>query len=146
MQRKTRPRILYYQSFGFLAIIALSWIDESLGLSKLVLGNQSYLPEFHESVIEMLLILGVWLLVSTSTRRVLEHVQRMEHYMRVCAWCRRIKHEGRWVQLEELLEQGFDMPTSHDICHDCLEKQKAALEQARQSENLPPAEGEPAAG
>lgn len=135
MEKKARPKILLYQSAGFLVIISLSWLDEGLGLSSLVLGDHPFLPVFHISILEMLFILGVWLIVATATRRALERMNYLEGFMKVCAWCRRIDYHGRWMPLEEFLQQGFDTPTSHGICKDCLALQKAAIERAKQRKN-----------
>ena len=78
-----------------------------------------------------LLVLAVWFLVSNSTRRILEHVQYLEKFMRVCAWCRRIHFQGEWMPLEKFMRQGFDTPTTHGICTECLQKQQAAAAQAK---------------
>ena len=130
MVRKSSPKVLLYQSAGFLAIIALSYLDEWLRLSNLVFGDHPLFPEFHQSALEMLLILGVWFLVAASTRRVLVRMQRLEEFLKVCAWCRRIEFHGEWISLERFLQQGFDTPTTHGICQDCLEREKAAAEAA----------------
>jgi len=134
MQKEKRPKILWYQSAGFLAIIALAWLDELLGLSTLILGNHPFLPRFQVSTLEMLLVLAVWLLVSAATRRVLEHIRLLEGFMKLCAWCHRVEYKGEWIRLEQFLEQGFDTPTSHGICQICLEREKAAAERARQGQ------------
>jgi hypothetical protein len=42
-----------YESVGFLAIITLSWLDELLSRPALLHGN-AYIPDFHESTVEML--------------------------------------------------------------------------------------------
>lgn len=131
MQREARPKVLLYQSIGFLAIIALSWLDEWLGLSSLIFKEVRSLPVFHASILEMLFVLGVWLLVTTSTRRVLERVRHLERFMRVCAWCRRIEYKGEWISLEKFMEQGYDTPTSHGICKECLAVQKEAAKRAK---------------
>jgi len=95
MQTKiSLARVMVYQSVGFLAIIALSWFVELTGLHRLVLGDHPYISDFRESTLEMLLALGVWLLVATHTRRLLNHVRYLEGFMRVCAWCHRIDHDG----------------------------------------------------
>ena len=86
---------------------------------------------FSRSAVEMLLILGVWLLVNSSTRRLLKYVLDLEAFMRVCAWCRRIDHKGEWMPLEKFMRQGFDTPTTHGICPDCLREQLRALERAK---------------
>jgi hypothetical protein len=136
MEKETRPKVLLYQAAGFIAIIGLAWIDEWLGLSSLVLGNHPFLPVFKVSTLEMLMVLAVWLLVSASTRRVLEHMRRLEGFMRLCAWCHRVEYKGDWIRLEEFLEKGFDTPTSHGICQICLAREKAAAEQALQQKPL----------
>src|SRR6267154_105876 len=136
MFNEARPtKVLLYQSVGFLAIIALCMLDELIGLSSLLLGNQTYISDFRQSILKVLLIFGVWLIVAGSTRRVLAHMKYLEEFMKVCAWCRRIEYKGRWMPLEEFFEQGFDTPTSHGICHDCLDKTKSALQASRQARN-----------
>lgn len=142
MHKEARPRIFLYQSVGFLAIIALSWLDEVLGLSTLIFGNHPYLPELHVSTLVMLFTLGVWLLVARATRRALERLRYLEGFMIVCAWCRRIEYHGRWMPLEEFLQQGFDTPTSHGICRECLDREKAAAERARLADRTPRGQGE----
>jgi hypothetical protein len=133
MDKQARPgSVLIYQSTGFLALIALCWLDELLGLRSLVLDNHPFIRDFRESTLEMLLILGVWLIVAGSTRRLFNRVLHLERFMKVCAWCRRIEYHGDWMPLEKFLEQGFDTPTSHGICADCAEKTKAAIERAKQ--------------
>lgn len=139
---KVRPKVLTYQSVGFLSIIGLSLLDDWLGVSNLVFGDHAWLPEFHQSTLAMLLILVVWLLVATSTRRVLQQLQRLEEFMKVCAWCRRIEYKGQWIPIEKFLEQGFDTPTTHGICQECLEREKAAAQRALERRSEKPAREE----
>ena len=96
MQSGVRPtKILLCQSVRFLAIIVVCLFDELLGLSALVLGGNSYIVDFRNFTLKLLLILCVWLLVSGSTRRALTQAEHLEKSMRLCAWCRRIEHEGQ---------------------------------------------------
>ena len=134
MERKSpHSRVLFYQAVGFLSIIALSWFVEWTGLRKWVLGNHPYISDFRESTLEMLLVLGVWFIVASSTRRVLNHMRHLEGFMRVCSWCHHIDYKGNWVAMEEFLQRGFDTPTTHGICPTCLACQKAAIDKARKS-------------
>ncbi|HET7625441.1 MAG TPA: hypothetical protein VFM25_09260 [Verrucomicrobiae bacterium] len=133
MQKKARPKVLLYQNVGFLAIIGLSWLDAFLDLSSLIFGEYYPLHKFHPPILQTLFICAVWLLVATSTRRVLERVKYLEGFMKVCAWCRRIDSGGRWMPIEQFLEQSFDTPTSHGICRDCLSREKAAAESAKKA-------------
>jgi hypothetical protein len=124
-------KIVIYQHVGFLCIIALCFLDELLKLPTLIFSDDPFAFIFRRSTIEMLLILGVWLLVSNSTRRVLERMQYLEKFMRVCAWCRRINYQGDWIPLEEFMRQGFDTPTTHGICTACFRQQQEAILRAK---------------
>jgi len=129
MQTKSRPpvKVLIYQSAGFLAIIAVCLVDERVGLTNLLFGDQTVISNYRETIFKMLLILAIWLLVNGATRRVLDRVRYLENFTKVCAWCRRVDFADRWMPLEEFLKQGFDSTTSHGICRDCLEQKKAAI-------------------
>jgi len=53
MFKEARPsKVLLYQSVGFLAIIALCMLDELIGLSSLLLGNQPYISDFRQSILK----------------------------------------------------------------------------------------------
>lgn len=125
-------KVLFYQSAGFIAIIALMFLDELLALPSLIFGEYSLITDFRESSLKMLLILAVWFLVAGSTRRMLVRVRYLEGFMRICSWCHHIDFKGQWVSLEDFLQRGFDTPTTHGICPICLAKQQAALRKAKQ--------------
>jgi len=142
MEKNLRlSRIVTYQNFGFLAVIVLCYLDELLKLPSLIFSDHPFTFVYRRSTLEMLLFLAIWLLVSKSTRRLLQRVQHLEGFLRVCAWCRRIDYKGEWVRLEEFMQQGFDTPTTHGICPQCLRKQNEAIERAKRAR-----EGETAAG
>jgi hypothetical protein len=139
MLKETRSaKVLVYQSIGFLAIISVCLFDEIVGLSALILGNQSVISNYRGTILKMLLILGVWLLVSVSTGRILAHMRYLEGLAKVCAWCRRIEHKGHWIGLEEFFQQGFDTPTTHGICHECLGKTTALMRAGKRSGSATP--------
>lgn len=127
------PRVILYQNLGFLGILVLSYLDELLDLPKLIFSDHPFAFVYRAATLEVLLVLAVWFLVSMSTRRILTHVRYLEGFMRVCSWCRRIHYRGDWMPLEEFLRQGFDTPTTHGICTDCLHQQQTAYEKARQA-------------
>jgi len=126
-------KIVFIQNVGFLAIIMLCYLDELLKLPALIFFNHPFV--FRRSTVEMLLFFGVWLLVSSSTHRLLKRIRQLEEFMRVCSWCRRIDYKGKWITLETFMEQGFDTPTTHGICPDCLRQQEEAIQRKRQARN-----------
>src|ERR1043165_3524147 len=126
-------KVILYQSVGFLAIIALTWLDELIALPSLIFGEHSLILNFRESALKMVLVLGVWFLVASATRRIMARVRYLEGFMRICAWCHHIDFKGNWVSMEDFLQQGFDTPTTHGICPICLAKQKAPYLKAKQA-------------
>jgi hypothetical protein len=130
-------RIVLYQNLGFLGIMVIGYLDELIKLPSLIFSGDPFAFMFQRSTLNMLLVLAVWLLVSASTRRILERVRYLEKFMRVCAWCRKIDYKGEWMPLEEFMRQGFDTPTTHGICPECLERQKEAIERRKMARNNP---------
>jgi hypothetical protein len=124
-------RIVWYQNLGFLGILILSFLDELIEMRSLVFSDHPWAFLLARPTLEILLTLGVWYLVNTSTRRILEHLHYLEQFLRVCAWCRRIHYKEEWMRLEEFMRQGFDTPTTHGICPECFQQQKAAIHAAR---------------
>ena len=117
--------------------MAIGYLDELIKLPSLIFSGDPFAFMFQRSTLNMLLVLAVWLLVSASTRRVLERVRYLEKFMRVCAWCRKIDFKGEWMPLEEFMRQGFDTPTTHGICPECLERQKEAIERGKMARSKP---------
>ncbi len=134
-------RIILYQNLGFLGMIVLCIIDELLLLPSLNFSEHPFAFLFRWPTLELLVTLVVWLLVSTSTRRILDHLHYLEKFLRVCAWCRRIHYQGEWMRLEQFMQQGFDTPTSHGICSECLQQQQAAAAKAKAARQNAPKAG-----
>lgn len=140
MEKKSHlTRIILYQNLGFLTIIVCCYLDTLLKLPSLIFSDHPFAFVYRRPTLEALLFLAVWLLVNNSTRRLLKRVRRLEDFMRVCAWCRRIDYKGEWMRLEDFMEQGFDTPTTHGICPECLNRQKEAIQRAKSTRVTEPA-------
>ena len=111
--------------------MVLCYLDEFLKLPSLVFSDHPFTFVYRRSTLDILLVLAVWFLVSTSTRRIMERIRYLEKFMRVCAWCRQINYNNEWMPLERFMKHGFDTPTTHGICHECLAKQEALVERAK---------------
>lgn len=138
MEKSHLTRIVSYQNLGFLAVILICYLDELLKLPSLIFSGHPFDFAYRRPTLEMLLFLAIWLLVAKSTRRLLKRVWQLENFLRVCAWCRRIDYKGEWMKLEDFMEQGFDTPTTHGICPECLRQSKEALERSRNARKNPP--------
>jgi len=118
-QSKTK-RILLYEGLGFLFLILLSWLDELISLPQLIFGEVPHPGSIHEAIIETVAIAAVGIIVLFFTKRLMQRLFYLEDFLRVCAWCRKIGYDGKWITLEDYFDQGFGIQTSHGMCAECL--------------------------
>jgi sigma-B regulation protein RsbU (phosphoserine phosphatase) len=53
-------------------------------------------------------------------------VKTLQGLLPICAWCKRIRNDGRyWQQVESYIAEHTDVRFSHSICPDCREKHVA---------------------
>lgn len=123
MARKKNPnRVLFYEAVGFVTILAITWLDEFLGFPERYLGGASHSPEWLEGGVETAAILAVAIPTLLLTRRLMSRLFFLEGFLTVCAWCRKINDEERWISMEDYFSSGLRMRTSHGMCPDCFEK------------------------
>lgn len=114
--------ILRRGAIGFLAIIALCWLVELLQLPHRLFDEAPHFNWFRV-LFRTAIILSIWAWVHFTTKRLLERLHRLEEFLLVCAWCRKLGYQGKWVAMEEYFGSKFDTKTSHSICPECLENQ-----------------------
>ena len=124
--KKNTYFILWIEAIGFISIITLSWLDEMIGLPRLLFGAPPPV-NWHEAVIETVIVLLAWLSVHTLTKRLLERLHYLEEFLRVCAWCRKIAHDDEWLPIEEYFSREFATKTSHGLCPDCAKKMAESI-------------------
>ena len=104
--RRMASRVLWYESAGFLLLIALSWMDE-------------YHESWRESAVESGAVLGVWIIVYFFTRRLVSRLYYLERFLRVCSWCKKINRDEEWIPMEQYFSEGFETEMSHGMCPEC---------------------------
>jgi hypothetical protein len=59
---------------------------------------------------------------TAELRLALDHVRKLEGLLPVCAWCRKVRDDGRgrWETLEEYLSSHTDAQVTHSICPECF--------------------------
>jgi hypothetical protein len=122
-------RILAYEVMGFLAIITLSWGHELTEIPR-ILGGIGYIHNWRESVLETLIVLLAAMPVMIFTKRLVSRLYHLEGFLRVCAWCGKLEHNGEWIALEEFFESKFQTETSHGMCQVCFDDLRAKRKNA----------------
>ena len=121
-------RILWYQGFGFLAIIALTWLIKYFDLLGYFGGEDADSVLWRESILETTLVILVAIPALVLTKRLVSRLHHLEGLLRVCAWCKRLEDDDEWVPLEEYFRHNFHMQTSHGMCLTCAENMKGQIQ------------------
>jgi hypothetical protein len=118
--------ILWFEGFGFLMIIVLTWADDLLNLPYHLFGGVSQ-SHWRSSLLQTEVVLLVWFVVHRQTSRVLTRLHYLERMLRMCAWCRKINDGEDWVAMEQFFSTKFDTRTSHGMCPACAAAMRAEL-------------------
>ncbi|MBI5576306.1 MAG: hypothetical protein HY896_08075 [Deltaproteobacteria bacterium] len=124
--RRYPERILVYEALGFLAILAMVLMDEIYEMPKRLFAKYTSQPEMWEGSFEVITVILVAVVILLATNRLVLRLFRLEGFLKVCAWCRKIQYEGEWTSVEKIFSSGFDTQTTHGMCPDCFEKSKGS--------------------
>jgi hypothetical protein len=104
-----------------LVVVAVFALDEYWGLAERIFGGAERDVARHT---EFLLEAGVACLVAAACavayRRLSAREQELGELLTMCAWCRRVSVNGRWVSVETFLESHDGARTSVSLCPSCL--------------------------
>lgn len=118
INRNKVKQILWFETFSFLLLILLSWLDELVSLPQLVFGGGDH-TNWQEAMLETSALVIVWLIVIIFTKRLMRRLFYLDGFLRICAWCRKIGYEDDWITTEDYFSRGFATETSHGICPVC---------------------------
>jgi len=139
LMKKSKGRwntILWVEATGFSLIIALSWLTEKLRLPHYIFG-ESFAPNWHRAMLRTVVVLLVWAWVHWATRRLLKRLHYLEEFLRICAWCRKVCHDGDWLTMEDYFSSKFATRTSHGMCPECLGKKVEEIKQRQNPSAIP---------
>ena len=106
----------------FFIVTMVLWLDEIVDFPYLLLGAPPTPYRPQEDIIETVSVLLVAIIVMIITIILLRRSRRLERFLRVCAWCRRIWVDDEWVSFEEYALRRHSLKSSHGICEECVAK------------------------
>jgi len=115
-------RALLWHSLAFLTIVALTWCEEAFYLLHQLFRQTPERPDYMGAAIITLIIALVWLVSGMAINRLVVRLNDAERFLHICAWCRRIESEEKWMNLESYFAQETIAVLSHGICPDCCRK------------------------
>jgi hypothetical protein len=122
MTPKSGRTILQREAFGFAALILGVWIAEFIHLPHLLFGEAAVV-NWTRALLRSVFILLIWGGVYLMTRHLVRRLHELEEFLRLCSWCRRIEHNGKWLTIEEFFNSRLATETSHGICPECAQRQ-----------------------
>ena len=123
MKPSIQLQVIAFEIFGGFLILASLWMDEILNIHDLFLQSLNLTREMDELILETgLSIIGILIMVA-GTLILFIRLRKLESYIVMCAWCRKVKLDGSWISFEDYLVQKQHTETSHGICSTCAEEQ-----------------------
>jgi hypothetical protein len=77
-----------------------------------------------EYVIEASIFIFAFIIEITLIIFIFARIYYLESFTRLCAWCRRVYYNGKWIQIEKNFQKTTNAKMTHEICNDCAEKLK----------------------
>jgi len=123
MKRLSRKiSIIIAEVLIFSAMLAVIWLDEFLDVPYRLFGAPPTPYRIEEYIIETASCALIGIVIITGTLLLLRRLDRVERYLRVCAWCRKVWMDDRWVTFEEYLSKQHTLQASHGMCPECMHK------------------------
>jgi hypothetical protein len=115
-----RDRLIIAAEAGlFLLVLLVIWLDEFADIPYHFFGAPKTPYRLQEYVIETVSISVAALLVMILTAIALRRARRLQRFLRVCAWCRKVWVDDKWVPFEVYIHQYHSLKSSHGICESC---------------------------
>jgi hypothetical protein len=115
-------KALLWQTMGFMIVIVLTWSDALFDLAHVILGLPHREMDVNRTAITTVVILLLWMFSAYKIYLVVSRLSYLESFLHVCAWCRKIEYNDRWLSLEAHFTQKTGGKVSHGICPQCSEK------------------------
>ncbi len=104
-----QKRILFFEILGLILIILTCWITE--------LFDPPF--SFSQVIIESYAVIIVGFFVVYWTRKMMMRIKYLEGFIVICASCKQVRVNERWVSLESIILSKSDAQFSHSVCPKC---------------------------
>jgi len=132
-------KILAVECAGFLIVIIVLWLDEILDIPAVLFGGQPTPINYTENMIETVLVGSLAAIVVIMTRRLLEKIRYLEGILPVCSFCKKIRKDDRWVNIDSYIRDHSAVEFSHSLCPECREEHYGYLKNPKDKQpNQPP--------
>ncbi|MGA1867921.1 MAG: hypothetical protein ACMUJM_05165 [bacterium] len=118
-KNKVFKNIVLIESIGFLIVILFLWMDEIFDIPHILFGYESTPINVAESIYETIIVLSLGIVVIGITLYLFKKIRRLEGFLVVCAFCKKIRVRGKWIPIEIYIKEHSDAECSHSFCPEC---------------------------
>jgi len=115
-------KIPFFEILGILTVISFLWLDELFDLPHLIFGTQPTPINYLESIFETCIILLLGVLIVLITFFLLKKIRYLEGLLHLCVFCKKIRVNGDWFEIERYITENSGAEFSHGLCPECIEK------------------------
>lgn len=120
------------EAIGFGLVALLICGNEYLDLPHLLFGAPATPIRISEVALEAGTILSLGAAIIVASWRSNQRIADLERLLLICASCRRVEVDGRWLSFEAYVSERDRLATSHGVCPTCYERQMAELGEAQE--------------
>jgi len=114
-------KIIQYELLGFGVVEILLLLDEIIDLPHRC-GGPATLINWPECLLEAFYVLILCVFVVLATWQCLRRIKYLEGFLRVCAFCKRVRVGNEWVPIEQYIQENSEAEFSHGLCSQCMKK------------------------
>lgn len=118
-------RVFWYEIIAFTVLFITIWVGSLL---PLFLYKRNAM-EWEDPLLESAVLILVAIPTLICSKRILNHLHHLEGFLRICAWCHKVKVGNDWIPMEEFLNRRLSTKTSHGICEICNTNFRDELEE-----------------
>ncbi len=105
----------------FAMVILIVWANEIFDLPYKLFSSPPAPTRLSEALLisSLILFLGIATVIITS---LLARIKKLESFIYICSWCKKLKVDDSWIAFEEYLEKYRGTRSSHGICPICSDQ------------------------
>ncbi len=117
-----RRRIIFRVAMGFVIVLLMIWLSSLLDIKHLLFGVPSRHYVWPENVLETILIIILAIIVFSNISHVLHRLRYLRGFLPVCASCKKIRLDDKWIPIEKYIQDRTEAQFSHGMCPECMVK------------------------
>jgi len=116
---KAKKSLLLVQLLAFALLASLSWADEFLNIPAWFSGPDGTMRAWDEALLETSYVFIVAALSISISIFLFKRIQYLEGFISICANCKKVRIDKKWVPIEQFVGQKSEATFSHGICPIC---------------------------